>query len=195
MTLLMTCIEQALPEEASFDLDQTQLNILIDSLMSPIDVRAERPFTTDAVLRACGINNAELQARSGGWVFHLRKSVAQSAVSGVIMAIALKATTATPLSLAMIPALLPYLFQVEKTQLSMHDEELLLYLYRRDDSNVLSINDLYERLPAHVREDINRLDLLSFLDRVVGTGHAKETERGIFSLRHPDHPRLVIRIV
>lgn len=111
------------------------------------------------------------------------------------MALLLKSVAAAPISLAVIPAILPYLFQVERTQLTMKDEMILLQLHRVTGNQRKTADELYDSLPQEIRDQVNRLDLLEFLDSMTKTGHAKEVARGVFQLRHPDYPRFVLNFV
>lgn len=195
MNTLSSLVDQALPSRVEpVEVDQHVLDSVIGRLLGDDVVATEAPFYTDTCLREFGGGASGLEARSGGWVFHLRRSVAQSTLSGVVMAILLKGVTASPLSLFLIPAILPYIFQVEKTLLSMKDEELLLHLHMNTQAQGLSADVLYELLPENIRDGVNRIDMLEFLEAVVATGHAHEVERGIFTLRHPDRPKFVVQI-
>lgn len=195
MTRLSTLVNDTLPEDGNvISMDQDLLDALLDRTIGAALIDTEKPFYTEACIHAFGGRSDELYARSGGWVFHLKRSVAQSALSGVLMAIVLKSVTATPLSLILIPSLLPYLFQIEKTEITMKDEELLLHLLSRGDVHALSVDEIYDRLPEKIRDGVNRLDIIDFLESIIATGHAQETQRGLFTLRHPDNPRLVVKI-
>jgi len=50
-------------------------------------------------------------------------------------------------------------------------------------------------LPQEIKEQVSKLDLLEFLGAMMQTGHAKESQLGVFQLRHPDHPRFVVTFV
>jgi hypothetical protein len=195
MTNLTAAVDQSFTQ-AGDDLviDQETLDRFMERLLGADFTQPTAVFYTDAVLRAFGEDPSELQARSGGWTIHVRRGIAQSAITGVVMALVLKAMAVTPISLAVIPAILPCLFQIDKTQLTMKDEELLLRLYKVAETEGLTADDLYEKLPQEIREQVNRLDLLEFLDAVTKTGHATEVTRGVFQLRHPDYPRFVLNI-
>ena len=193
MTNLTTLIDEELPKsDGDIVIDQATLNSVFSRLLGEEAASSYSSFYTDAVLRLLGKNSAELRARSGGWNFHIGRNLVQTSVSGVFMAIMLKSVAATPISLAIIPAILPYLFQVDKTQLTMKDEEILLHLHQVVRSKSTTANELYESMPEEIRGQVNQLDLLDFLDAMTKTGHAKEVARGVFQLRHPDHPRFVI---
>ena len=142
---------------------------------------------------ACEVG-VEMEARSSGWVVHMKRSVFQATASGAILAVALKIATGTGISVLLLPAIIPLLFQVERTSLSLADERLLLVLHRSGAMKG-SAKDLYQALPKGVRRSVNDHDFLNFLDRVQGTGHAKVDESMHFELSHPDHPRLCIRII
>ncbi len=196
MNTLYQVVEYRLPKTGdSIEIDQKTLDDIFNYLMGDEFADSQKSFYTEAVLQNVGLEQSELQARSGGWTFHVSRSIAQSAVSGVAIAMIIKTIAVPPLSLIIFPAILPYLFQVDKTELSMKEEEVLLQLYYRAGVKGRTADDLYESLPEEIQEQINRLDFLELLDSMTKTGHAKEVQRGVFELRHPDHPRFVLNFV
>lgn len=195
MTPLIDLVADRLPAgEDEVTLTQDSLDAIFNDLLGAQFAATNAVSYTDAVLRELGQDTAELLARSSGWIFHARRSVAQSAISGAVMALLLKAVATIPLSLAIIPAILPYLFQVEKARLSRRNEEILLQLYRTARFRGKSADELYEALPIGLREQIHRIDFSDFLEAVTKTGHAEEIARGKFRLRHPDRPRFTIHV-
>jgi len=196
MTKLIELIDESLPGSTDeVAIEQATLDALFTQLLGEDFATSQATFYTDAVLRRLGHDPTELQARSGGWTFHVSRSLAQSAVSGVVMALLLKTVATAPISLAIIPAILPYLFQIEKTQITMRDEKVLLHLHRIVVNQRKTADELYDSLPQDIRDQVNRLDFLEFLDSMTKTGHARRIARGVFQLRHPDYPRFVLNFV
>lgn len=196
MKRLLQHIDSRLPHSGeNVAINQEVLESIFAPILGESLSATQTIFYTDATLDLLGESSADLSARTRGWKFHVSRSIAQSAVSGVVMAILLKTVTEAPVSLAVIPAILPYLVQVEKTELTIRDEELLLHLYEHVGNRKSTANELYNSLPQEIKDQVNKLDLLEFLGVMMQTGHAKENQRGVFQLRHPDHPRFVISFV
>jgi hypothetical protein len=70
----------------------------------------------------------------------------------------------------------------------------LIYLYRKVGPDRHSVQDLFASIPQLLRNEINHLDFLDFLQALSLTGHARETADGRFELCHPDHTAIRIRI-
>ncbi len=192
---LATTIDQFLPTSEIVVLDQESLDALMCQIIGENNARQRAVFYTEAIRQHLSAQTPELQARSGGWTFHLSRGAVQSALTGIIMAIVFKDVAASSLSLAIIPTILPCLFQIEKTQLSRKDEEILLQLHRVASTKGKTAEELFLHLPGEIRDQVNRLDLLEFLETVTKTGHATEVTPGRFQIRHPDHPQFVLSLV
>jgi hypothetical protein len=191
MTLAAT-IDRLLPADETVILDQDLLDRVMQQVMGENNARPQAIFYTAAVRQQLAVQSPELQARSGGWTFHVSRGAVQSVLTGLVMAIVFKDVAASSLALAIIPTVLPCLFQIERTQLTRKDEEVLLQLYRVAATKGKTSEELLAQLPATIREHVNRLDLLEFLEAVTKTGHATEVSPGVFQLRHPDNPRFVV---
>lgn len=192
---LSIAVDQALPSSDSVMLDQETLNSIMGQLIGEDAACQHEVFYTDAIRHLLSRQSTELQARSGGWTFHVSRGAVQSALTGIVMAVILKDVAGASLSLAIIPAILPCLFQVEKAQLTRRNEEILLQLHRTVGSKGKSIDELYALLPDDIRKSVNRLDLLEFISSVTATGHATEVSPGSFELRHPDCPEFRLTVV
>jgi len=193
MSNLNTLIDERLPATTGdVAIRQETLDTILGELLGEDFVKPQSAFYTDAMHRILGQDSTELMARSGGWTFHLSRSIAQSSVSAVAMGLMLKSVADAPISLAIIAAIIPYVFQIDKTQLTRKDETILLHLYKAASSKGKTADQLYQALPAAIKAQVNRLDLLEFLESTTRTGHAKETAPGTFQLRHPDHPKFVV---
>lgn len=193
MTLTAT-IDRLLPPSETIALDQETLDALMLELLGEPDARRHAVFYTDAIRQTLSVETPELLARSGGWTFHVSRGAVQSVLTGIVMAIFFKDVGASSLSLAIIPTILPCLFQIERTHLTRKDEELVLHLYRITSLRGKTAAELLAQLPSEIREHVNHLDLLELLDSVTKTGHAIEVSPGVFQFRHPDNPRFVLSI-
>lgn len=193
MSNLDTWIDEILPAtDGEFTITQHALDTILGELFGEDFAKSQSAYYTDAMHQILGQNSTELMARSGGWTLHLNRSIAQSSISAVVMGLMLKSVTAAPLSLTIIAAIIPYVFQIDKAQLTKKDEKILLHLYKAADRKGKTSDELYQALPAAVKAQVNRLDLLEFLESTTRTGHANEVAPGIFQLRHPDNPKFVI---
>lgn len=192
---LSIAVDQALPSSDSVVLDQKVLNTLMSQLIGTDAALQHEVFYTDAIRQLLSTQATELKARSGGWTFHVSRGVVQGVLTGLVMAVVLKDVAGSSLSLAIIPTILPCLFQIERTQLTRRDQEILMQLHRASGSKGKTSEELFSLLPAEIRDNVNRLDLLEFLEAVTRTGHATEVSPGVFELRHPDCPKFSLSIV
>lgn len=192
---LSNAVDQVLPGSDSIELGQELLNDFMRHLVGQGAVSQHEAYYTDAVRQWLSSQGTELKARSGGWTFHVGRGAVQAALTGAVMAVMLKDVAGAGLSLAVIPAILPCLFQVEKAQLKRKDEQILLQLHRATGTKGKTVEELYALLPADIRGNVNRLDLLEFIENITTTGHATEVSPGVFELRHPDAPQFRLNIV
>lgn len=180
--------------EDKIAIDQESLDRFFKKYLGPELLELDQVEYTQLLLRQVGESTGELQARSRGWVIHLGRDLAQGALVGSLMAIVMRALSQTDLSLVVLPAILPLLFQIEKAKVSMANEELLIHLYRKVGSQTMDTEALFQAIPDNIRENVNRLDFLDFLESISEAGLAQEIREGQFQLSHPDYPRLRIKI-
>jgi hypothetical protein len=101
--------------------------------------------------------SGDFHIQPGGWTCHLSRGLAKSAVLGPLVVAALTlAGGSAGLAASLVTLILPFLFEIERTNLSRKHEEILLSLSLRDAAQkALSVDELYALLPSDVKAQVN----------------------------------------
>lgn len=174
-------------------LDATSLNALWQALV-PGD-SAGNALMQAALLAQMDRTDTAMHARSGGWSYHLSRGMVKAVVMTPLVTATLLSAGVTGLPAIILPLVLPFLFELEKTSLSRRNEELLVSLVRAGaTTSAKSADELYQLLPPELQAEVNKLDFLDFIDALELTGHAKEAAPGSFQLRGLNDAKLKITI-
>lgn len=108
-----------------------------------------------------------------GWKVSVTPTVIKFAVTGAILASGLVAAGVTGISAQVLPAILPFLFDFEKIELSKGDKFLLakIKLVEEISDRTLSPELIYERLPQDLKSQLSQIDFFDFLERLEITGN------------------------
>jgi hypothetical protein len=140
-----------------------------------------------AVIIQWECNSGQLYARTGGWCLHLKRGLIKAAILSPIVAATLQAAGVTGLPSIILPMVLPFLFEIERTTLSRRHEEILLHLVRSGAARQAhSVDQLYDLLPPALRDEVNRIEFLEFIDALELLRLAREQENREFILSHPN---------
>ena len=148
-------------------------------------IEAEQVFEK-AFLQYVGQGHEEtnLAFLQGGWTFNLKAGLVKTALSGAFMAGMFCWMGFESVSATVLPSILPFLFELEKIELSQKEETILAKLLVREEvkQKLHSTTELYQMLPAATRKMINELDFLDFLEKLGLAGHLKEKTGGQYQL-------------
>lgn len=167
---LLTFVEARFPVGSSFG--PTELDsALADLGFDDKDLRMEMV----AGLQEFANTTPDLHFIPGGWRVQVGDRVVQTLVLGLVLGATLYACGMTGgMSAALAGALLPNLLSVERVRLTRGQKELLGTLALKDSVRAGTPEELYATLPEALRDQINHLDFLDFLDALLKAGHAAE---------------------
>jgi len=136
----------------------------------------------------------ELEFRPGGWQVKLAGSSVKGVLGGALLAGLLVAVGATGIPAAVVAAIVPNLFDIEKVRLTPGQEYVLADLVGHRDAfdPALTADELYGRLSAQTRADVSRLDFAEFIDACRRAGLADSGPDGTVTLRPSDKARFRI---
>jgi len=174
---LMKIIDNQLPNEGKIGAEE------IYSILESIDISKEGlprdiQQTIEGILTEHFNQSGELNFDSQGWKIDVKAQLAKATISAAILwgiLIASGATAAIPLTI--ISAIVPCLFDIEKVTLTRKEDEIVTELIRNTDMLEGTPDQLYERLPKKIKDQLNNLDFLDFLDKLVEAGRANTEEK------------------
>ncbi len=140
----------------------------------------------DAFLEYTGHKKQDekLSFLKGGWVFKIKAGLATAALSGAFMTVLFSMIPNFPIVTSILPEILPFLFNMEKIDLSKKEEYFLAKLLVNDEvkKHLHNADELYDKLPKKIRQDLNRLDFIDFLEKLDMAGHIKRKTSGEYQL-------------
>jgi hypothetical protein len=141
-----------------------------------------------------GAADANLEFRPGGWQIRIAGSSVHGVLGGALLAGLLVAVGATGIPAAVLSAIVPSLFDVEKVRLTASQEYILADLvgHREALDGSLSADQLYDRFPAETQNELSRLDFAEFLDACRRAGLADYGPDSTVTLRPSDKARFRI---
>jgi len=141
-----------------------------------------------------GSTDAALEFRPGGWQVKLAGSSVKGVLGGALLAGLLVAVGATGIPAAVVAAIVPNLFDIEKVRLTASQEYVLADLIGHRDAvdGTLTADQLYDRIPAETRTDVSRLDFAEFLDACRRAGLADFGPDGTVTLQPSDKAKFRI---
>ena len=184
----MNLFEQNIANSPTVEVTQATLHTIWGKHMPNRDyatMEAAQVFEK-AFLQYAGEDQEEtdLAFLQGGWTFKLKAGLVKTALSGAFMAGMFCWIGFESVSAAVLPSVLPFLFELEKIELSQKEETLLAKLLVREEvkQKLHSTTELYQMLPAATRKMINELDFQDFLEKLDLAGHLKEKTDGQYQL-------------
>lgn len=141
-----------------------------------------------------GSTDAALEFRPGGWQVSLAGSSVKGVLGGALLAGLLVAVGATGIPAAVVAAIVPNLFDIEKVRLTASQEYVLADLVGHRDAldGTLTADQLYDRLPIETRAEVSRLDFAEFLDSCQRAGLADFGPDNTVTLQPSDKARFRI---
>lgn len=158
--------------------------------------RRGRNAFVDAVLAHAEASHtdAALEFRPGGWQVKLAAASVKGVLGGALLAGLLVAIGATGIPAAVVAAIVPNLFDIEKVRLTASQEYILADLvgHREALDGTVTADQLYDRMPAETRADVSRPDFAEFLDACRRAGLADFGPDSTVTLRPSDKARFRI---
>lgn len=127
----------------------------------------------------------KLEFLNGGWTINVKGGIAKSAVGYAVMAGVLTLAGVTNgLALAVLPSILPFLFEIEKVDLNRREKFILAQLHLKKDvrEQMHSPEQLYNLLPQDIQDQLNFLDFQDFLDKIDLAGYKDTYTEKVFRL-------------
>jgi hypothetical protein len=118
-------------------------------------------------------------AWGGAWEWNLSDGVSKAAVTSALVAAALMAVGAgVGMAPVLIPAVIPFLFDVKRVRLERTAENYLRIIGARKDvaERCGTAASLYDSLPADLKSAVSRAEFEEFLGQAVDAGHAKAAD-------------------
>lgn len=126
----------------------------------------------------------ELAFLKGGWTFNLKGGLVKTALSGAFMTGLFCWMGFESINVAVLPSVLPFLFELDKIELSQKEETILAQLLVKEEvkQRLHSPVELYKMLPAATRKMLNELDFQDFLEKLNLAGHLKKKKIDLYQL-------------
>ncbi len=176
----MNLFEENIADSPAMEVSQATLQTIWKQYMpqnSYVVMEAEQVFEK-AFLEYVGKSREETELAfiNGGWTFNLKAGLTKTALSGAFMAGMFCWIGFESVSAAVLPSILPFLFELEKIELSQKEETILAKLMVKEEvkQRLHSTAELYQILPAATRKMINELDFEDFLEKLDLAGHLKK---------------------
>ncbi len=190
----LTLADAVAVAEVPGQLDQPAL---LDLLQKVTGITPDsNPFAVVAAEDALAANGQGitpvLEVRPGGWVVDTTNSLARAAVTTAVMTAVLYAGGFDQIPAYILPAVLPLVVDLDRVKLSRSDRKLLALLRINAGTAAgqqVNSDDLYNRIPDNVRQDVSPLDFADFVDRLIAAGEADDVGADDVVLR--DEPRWI----
>lgn len=147
-----------------------------------------------------GLRTAEardtLEFRPGGWTIKLGRGATRTALAAALIAGALAVGGVTGIPAAVLPAVLPLFFDIDRVRLTKGQEYILAELRLQPDvrDGGVSADELYERLPDETKRELSKADFFDFLETCRRAGVA-DSSGSNFALRSPSEAKFRITII
>jgi hypothetical protein len=140
--------------------------------------------------------DADLQFRPGGWRVDLRRGAVQSVIAAALIAGLLVALGATAIPAAVVTAVVPVFFDIQRVTLTPGQKYLLAELVGHKEAldGTRTPRELYDQLPAEVRSQLSFMDFTDFLDTCRRAGLADTSATGTVTVRPADEARFRITL-
>jgi hypothetical protein len=140
--------------------------------------------------------DADLQFRPGGWQVDLRRGAVQSVVAAALIVGLLVALGATAIPAAVVTAVIPMFFDIQRVALTPGQEYLLAELVGRKEAldGTRTPRELYDQLTEEVRSQLSFMDFADFLDACRRAGLADTSAAGTVTVRPADEARFRITL-
>ncbi len=165
------------------------LEAWIEELGLPSNPRVQAAVS--GAVREWGAAQGSLAWEPGGWKVKVTSPLVQGSISAALLWGILGAfQIATPIAAAVIPAIVPLLFSVEKVRLTRGEEEVLAHLALADRVRTETPEKLYQQLPASIREELGFLDFLDLVEKLVDAGRADRKDGEAIAIEPEGRARL-----
>jgi hypothetical protein len=123
-------------------------------------------------------SSEELAFLRGGWTLNLKAGVVKTALAGAFMAGLFSLLGFDAINPAVLPSVLPFLFELESVNLSQKEALLLAELKVRPAvmKQLHSPAELYAVLPPSTQSQLNELDFADFLHQLDLSGWVAKKE-------------------
>jgi hypothetical protein len=140
--------------------------------------------------------DADLQFRPGGWQVDLRRGAVQSVIAAALIAGLLVALGATAIPAAVVTAVVPMFFDIQRVALTPGQEYLLAELVGHKEAldGTRTPRELYDQLTEEVRSQLSFMDFADFLDTCRRAGLADTSATGTITVRPADEAHFRITL-
>ena len=140
--------------------------------------------------------DADLQFRPGGWQVDLRRGAVQSVIAAALIAGLLVALGATAIPAAVVTAVVPMFFDIQRVALTPGQEYLLAELVGHKEAldGTRTARELYDQLTEEVRLQLSFMDFADFLDTCRRAGLADTSATGAVTVRPAGEARFRITL-
>jgi hypothetical protein len=140
--------------------------------------------------------DADLQFRPGGWQVDLRRGAVQSVIAAALIAGLLVALGATAIPAAVVTAVVPMFFDIQRVALTPGQEYLLAELVGHKEAldGTRTPRELYDQLTEEVRSQLSFMDFADFLDTCRRAGLADTSATGTITVRPVDEAHFRITL-
>lgn len=132
-----------------------------------------------------GTRSADLEFRLGGWEIDLSKTAVQAGLVTAFLGGALTVLGADQIPVEVLPTVIPLVFDIRRARLTPGEEYVLAELTMHPDvrDGKLTAAQLYDTLPAQIRDDLSEVDFQDFLDACRRAGVADQQDDGTIALK------------
>lgn len=122
--------------------------------------------------------------KTPGWKISLSEGIIKSALAApTLYGVLWYFGVTTGLAAVVVPTILPFFFDIKRIELSKKEEEIFAELPLLENSKKYKTSrEWYHSLPNKIKKDVNELDFLDFMQKLVDGGLALENKKGKFEV-------------
>jgi hypothetical protein len=153
----------------------------IDRVLGSLGVTSSKALTyASSALREWSDESTLLESRPSGWRVQVSGKLVQSAaMSAVLWGMLIELGFAESIPVALATALVASLFDIERVKLSQKEEAVMVKLVLYDRARTLSPSEWYAELPTDLQAQLNELEFLDVMEKIVQSGHGRKADDGV----------------
>ena len=157
--------------------EQVDHDWLVDHVLTPIGIDASSELAAVVeetfLHQAFGDSTDPFEIRAGGWRLNTAATTVKAFIVAALVGSALFIDGAPDIPAELIPAVLPFVIDVERVRLNRRDKELLIPVQRAANGiEGIAVNPrlLYGRLDPAVQAEIEYESFSNFCERLIDAG-------------------------
>lgn len=168
-----------LPDAEGFDRE-----FMVTQILQPLGIEADGAYAglcEDILLSWADDAGGELFLKPGGWRIKVASSAARATFAAVLVGAGMMLIGADQIPLAVLPAALPLLIDMEKVRLDRAHRELIAPLRVASvgvEGVAVHPQVLYNRLDPAIRSELGYRDFLAFVERLIEAGELDDAGAG-----------------